>query len=156
MAKVKLRLNFKDIVPTIQKGLKKAAFDALVLLIRAQIRKGISPVEKIGRFTKYSDSYRSAIKKGYGEAEKKNKQVSPVNMTLDGEMLESLSSEPKGEGVRLFFEDKKASFHNDQGAGKSKTIRRLLPTEPGEQFTTNIQRKFRDICKAVVQRAKFK
>lgn len=156
MAKVKIRLKLKDIVPTIERGLQKASFDAFVLAVRAQIRKGISPVAQIGRFIRYSESYRSAIKKQYGDASKKERQVSPVNMTLSGEMMNSLKTEKSGSGQRLFFEDKKAIFHDAQGAGKSKTIRRLLPTQNGETFTNVLLRKFRDICRAVVQRSKFK
>lgn len=156
MAKVKVKLKLKDIVPVIKRNLQKASFDAFILAIRAQIRKGISPVAQIGRFVKYSDSYRSAIKKQYGEAAKKEKQVSPVNMTLDGTMLNSLDHEPSKNGKRLFFGDKKAIYHDAQGAGKSKTIRRLLPTQNGETFTNVLLRKFRDICRAVVQRSKFK
>lgn len=156
MAKVKVKLKLKDIVPVIEKNLQKASFDAFVLAVRAQIRKGISPVAQIGRFIRYSESYREAIKKQYGEAAKKEKQVSPVNMTLSGDMLKSLKTEKSDKGQRLFFEDPKAIFHDAQGAGKSKTIRRLLPTQNGETFTNVLLRKFRDICRAVVQRSKFK
>jgi hypothetical protein len=40
----------------------------------------------------------------------------------------------------VWFSDKKAKYHNDEGAGKSKVIRRMLPKD-GEDFSRNIQNK---------------
>ena len=153
MAKIKLNLKLKDAVSLIERNLKKASFDGLIIIIRESIRKGISPVAQIGRFTKYSESYRAAIKDGYVEFKDK---VSPVNLTQTGVMVDSLDQRSKGNNVELFYKDEKAIFHNDKGAGKSKVIRRILPSNSGETFTTVILRKFVAICKKVVEDSKLK
>lgn len=104
----------------------------LVRTIQDLVRKGISPVDKQGRFQRYSDSYRKAIKKRWI----KKRGVSPVNLTLTGEMLGSLESVESGKSVFLRFNDRKARYHQD---GTSKMpMRRLLPEMKGEVFTKRI------------------
>lgn len=104
----------------------------LVRTIQDLVRKGISPVDKQGRFQRYSDSYRKAIKNKWI----KKQGVSPVNLTLTGEMLGSLESVESGNKVFLRFNDKKARYHQD---GTSKMpMRRLLPEMKGELFTKRI------------------
>jgi hypothetical protein len=120
------------------------------------IRKGVSPVNKEGRFKRYSQSYRDAIdgkvrfwtsktgqviaakpprrerfELGFGEGKKK----SPVSMTRSGKMLRSLTARLSGKSVFLVFDDKKAVYH-DMGTEKM-PARRLLPRD-GERFTDRL------------------
>ena len=156
MAKSRVDLSgLKKSIAEIKKTVSASFFKALVFEIRKLISKvGTSPVEGVGRFQKYSESYTEAIKK---DGLKVGKKRSPVNMTLTGEMVYSLEAKDSGEGkVVIQFTDPKATFHNDQGAGKSKTIRRLLPTEPGERFTTRINREVVKAFKEIVKKSKLK
>ena len=57
-----------------------------------------------------------------------NKAVRPVNLKLSGVMLESLQSANTVNGFAVFFNDPLAFIHSVKGAGKSKTIRKVMPT----------------------------
>lgn len=103
----------------------------LIRTIQDLVRKGISPVDKYGRFQKYSDSYRKAIKNRWI----KKQRVSPVNLYLTGEMMGSLEAVESGEKLFLRFNDKKARYHQD---GTSKMPQRKLFPEQGEVFTKRI------------------
>lgn len=153
--KVKTTLKLKESVKKVKDSIRRESFDELIEAIKNVIRKGISPVEGAGRFTRYSESYRDAIKKGYEVVSDKQGKVSPVDMTLSGDMLRSLKSKPGDEGRVLEFEDEKADYHNNQGAGKAKTIRRLLPTENGEKFSNVVQNKFVKAVKDLVKKIRF-
>lgn len=104
----------------------------LIRTIQDLIRKGISPVEGKGRFQRYSQSYRTAIKKGYV----KKRGVSPVDLFVTGEMLGSLKAINQGKKVILKFDDKKARYHQD-GTDKMPE-RRVLPEKAGEKFTKRV------------------
>lgn len=104
----------------------------LIRIIQDIIRKGISPVDKEGRFEKYSDSYRKDIKAGYYPT----KKVSPVNLYLTGDMMASLRFIEIGSKLYLQFEDEKAAWHN-KGSGNL-PIRKLLPTGSSETFNKRI------------------
>lgn len=117
-------------------------------LIKDAISKGISPVnQKKGlgkkntggksRFQKYSQSYIDT----FGTASAPNKKERPVNLNLTGALIKSLSVQKKKDYVEVEFKDEKAVWHNDEGAGKSEVIRRLLPTGENEEFSRNIQNK---------------
>jgi hypothetical protein len=57
----------------------------------------------------------------------------------------------KGNGVAwVGFADKKAIYHDKLGAGKSKVIRRLLPTRQGEKFISNIDKDIRNLARLSV------
>lgn len=105
----------------------------LVRTIQDLVRKGISPVEGQGRFQRYSQSYRDAIKAGYVKGKR---SVSPVNLTKTGEMLGSVESVEKGGKVFVRINDKKARYHQD-GTDKM-PMRRILPENSGETFTKRI------------------
>ena len=150
MAKIRIKTSYQNIVKDAKKQFKANRLKVLVDLIKELITKGISPVEGGGRFKRYSESYREQISKEYGQAEKKNRQLSPVNMTLTGDMMKSLDIKDKGDQVFIEFDDPKAYFHNDAGAGKSKTIRRLLPNRDGERFSRNVQNRFVEIVKTII------
>jgi len=107
------------------------------------IKRGNSPVKGERRFVDYSDSYKAAIRGevrfftdkqgkvrpilggavglGYG------KKLRPINLTLSGKMLNSVKGRVTDRGISLWFTSPIAKYHNIEGAGKSKTIRRMLP-----------------------------
>lgn len=108
------------------------------------ISKGISPVKGEGRFKKYSDVYRDAIKKGRYPG----KRQRPVNLKLTGELLNSLKVETKQNKIIIRFNNPLADIHTNQGAGKSKTIRKMLPQD-GEVFSDVI---FEEIIKILEEK----
>ena len=67
------------------------------------------------------------------------KRRSPVNLTLSGQLLDSIFSKITKEGLVIGFKDKLADIHNRQGASKKKVVRRILPTQKGEKFSRVIQ-----------------
>ena len=120
---------------------------------------GVSPVRG-ERWKKYSQSYKDVIR-GLATFRKGKdgkvrfsptrdqafmdlatigggKSVSPVNLKLTGTLWKSLKISTTGRLIIVAFEDALAIIHNQLGAGKSKAIRRLLPTEPNEKFNENI------------------
>lgn len=71
------------------------------------------------------------------------KKVSPVNLRYSGGLHKSLNVKTAGGFLSNFrlvvrFKNKLADIHNRKGAGKSKVIRRLLPTKNGEKFNRRI------------------
>jgi hypothetical protein len=72
-----------------------------------------------------------------------NKKPRPVNMKLSGKMLNSLKHRINKKSLTVYFDDKKAVYHNVDGAGKSKVLRRLLPRR-GEEFSRLIQKKINE------------
>lgn len=104
--------------------------------IPKQMDKGKSPVRG-GRWDKpYSDSYKKAIQR----AEIPGKSVSPVNLRVSGQLHDSLRVQVLAKKLIVKFTDFLADIHNKQGAGKSKAIRRMLPTESGETWNATITR----------------
>lgn len=109
--------------------------------ITKEIKSGKSPVQG-QKFEPYSKNY----------AQRTGKNRRKVDMTLTGKMLRSLKAKLRKDGVvSLFFTDKKAKYHNEEGAGKSKVIRRLLPLE-GEVFKRKIMDHFRNILRKVARK----
>lgn len=153
---------------TIKKGrLKKIVRDTGVNYIRgaktlldrkivSEMKKGKSPV-KNGRWdAPYSQSYKDVLKGKVSFRKIKGatipfkspdlniiglgKRISPVNLKLSGQLHNSLSTIIKGFSLIIDFKDKLAKIHNKLGAGASKAIRRMLPTEKGEDFNDEIDR----------------
>jgi hypothetical protein len=117
--------------------------------IKSSIKRGVSPVKGFGRFVKYSQVYRDAIKsKRYS---KFAKRVRPVNLKLSGELLKSLLVKITKPGISISFDNKLADIHNREGAGKSKTVRRILPTKPGEQFSRSITTRLKEVLDRVAR-----
>lgn len=148
----KIKKNFKDLenlIPKVRKEfLRQSKRDLKKLVIDESISKGISPVEGQGKFEKYSKSYKEAIKAGrYSQY---SKTISPVNMKLSGDMLESFFVEDNGNSLKIGFDHELAEIHNDKGAGQSKVIRRLLPTKQGEKFKRSILRGILDLLDSAV------
>ena len=123
--------------------------------ILADMNKSISPVKGKGKWIRYSASY---IKKIQGELGITwGKQVSPVNLKLSGELHNSLKVFGVGllsktYVLRIQFDDFLADIHNRRGASKKKVIRRLLPTENGEEFNYGLTRVLLNSLKASVGR----
>lgn len=153
MAKVKVKIqsNLKEKLKSNLETAKTEIAARVLPEIRQRIEAGFSPVEFGGeknlntgggkRFIGYSESYSEQIENGWLPYEKK---LRPVNMTLSDQMLDSLYSRIVRNGVEIGFTDEKAEYHNTEGAGKSKVIRRLLP-KAGERFTPEIQNMIVDI-----------
>lgn len=91
-------------------------------------------------------SFAQSFEKGLGVGKVK----SPVNMSVRGEMLKTLSSKATNDYTDIFFKSPIAKFHNDLGAGKSKVIRPLLPTKPGQRFSDLINRKLNDLLRSLL------
>lgn len=151
MAKITIKKGFMNIPKKVKEKFRAAQLSYLVGLIKELYQKGISPVRGGGRFKRYSDSYREQIKRGTGEAGLKNNQVSPVNLTLTGEMGDSLKVRDSGGRTFVEFDDPKAYFHNTSGVGKSRVIRRLLPDRQGEKFSREIEQRILDSVRAIVK-----
>ena len=79
-------------------------------------------------------------------------------MVLTGKMLESdLVAKGDNKGtLEIKFKGKIARYHNDEGAGRGKVIRRLLPTKNGETFKKVIMqriiKRLNQLVKSLTQR----
>lgn len=137
----KVTTDFSDAIKQIQKfsqiGARSAA-ETLKEEVISEISQGRSPVKRAGgRFAAYSPSYKKAIDKG--RYKQFNKRKRPVNLILSGELLNSVFTQVLTRTkIRIGFNNPLADIHNRQGAGKSKVVRRMLPTNEGETFTDNI------------------
>ena len=139
----------QQVIQEYRKVVKKSDFQQVI--VRNNIQKGVSPV-KGKRFERYSDTYLNKIKKRQtGVA---FKAVSPINMTLTGKMLKSffLKKKPEKSSSVIGFDNDLADIHNRQGSGKSKTVRRLLPTNRGEEFNRDIDRFIFRLYETVIER----
>jgi len=177
----KVKVNVKtDKIKKKVKAYKKEAMKVMAKEIKKQILTeilgGRSPVKGQGRFVKYSDSYKDAIDgKSTFRTNKNTKNVfkitnpdkahdyteifrlyskrkRPVNLKVTGQLLASLFSKPEGNDVKFGFTDPLFDIHNNKGAGKSKTIRRMLPTEQGETFNRSITLRIREVVNAVAKK----
>jgi hypothetical protein len=105
----------------------------LIRNIKTTIQSGNSPVKESGRFVEYSPSYKKAILRGVYPG----KRLRPVNLTLTGRMMNSLIARNTNTGFTLYFTNKLAKIHSQIGAGKSRTIRKVMPGR-GESFKKSI------------------
>lgn len=151
------------LLESIRKDFAKTAPNQIRKTVLRDISKGISPVKGFNKFQKYSKSYKDVIlgrgtfRKFGGktvymqgvrddfllEAASPKKKTSPVTMRLTGQLYNALKVFTNGdyrEKFRLVFDwrDFLADIHNRRGAGKSKVVRRLLPTNSGEEFSKEI------------------
>jgi hypothetical protein len=139
-------IDFKQLQRKVIKDAAKSKLPEVIKeSILGKIAKGISPVRGIGRFKKYSQSYRDAIGRGVYTGKRKR----PVNLKLSGDMINSFYVRAFKDGFKVGFTDEKADYHNRTGPGGKKSARRrLLPTRRGSRFTKSI---IRDIIKAIKQ-----
>lgn len=150
MARAKFKFNdgrkFKRLIRDLKKEIPETLRDSIL----KDIGGGRSPVKGKDRFKQYSDGYKKKIKGGKDVFSLK--RIRPINMTLTGEMISSFFSRLKGNTIVIGFDDPKADFHNRLGAGKSKVVRRLLPTQSGEEFNRSIQTDLRDTLNRVANK----
>jgi len=144
---IRLQRQLKDV----KKQFAGAAKRAVVNEIRKSILRGVTPVKGVTprRFEKYSDSYKDAIESGQVVGKSR---VRPVNLKVTGKLLRDLKSKRKGTKIIVFFDNVLADIHNRLGAGKAKTIRRILPTKEGEELSTNIMKNLRRILVKTVRK----
>jgi hypothetical protein len=154
--KIKINFNLKKNMQQAKDAFFSDVLKIIVSEIKSFIAKGISPVSGKTRYDRYSDSYREGIK---GRKIEGKTKVSPVNLKQTGKMLESLRAEKVTRGVKVSFSDEKAKYHDIDGAGKAKTIRRLLPNTGGrdgelfnKRLMDNIIKVFKDNLKKFVNR----
>lgn len=149
-ARVKKRITFdKKLRKAIKKAGSRSTGKKLRSLILATIRRGRSPVQG-GRWDKpYSVSYSNAIKSGRVFPKFR---TSPVNLKVSSELHRSLSVDPIPKGYDIEFSDFTAIFHDREGAGKAKAIRRMLPHR-GEKFIPEIMRLFKRFVRQRIRRA---
>jgi hypothetical protein len=155
-------LKGSPIISEIRKDFNTRGPNTFRKAILADMNKSISPVKGKGKWVKYSESYIKQIKGELGFFTKDNKvipvtnpqinlgqlwdkQVSPVNLKLSGELHNSLKVFGVGllskvYVLRVQFNDFLADIHNRRGASKKKVIRRLLPTESNEEFNYGLTR----------------
>ena len=130
----------------IQSEFRKQAEKEFGKELNEKIMAGTSPVKGQGRFPEYSVSYKLAIqtRKKYKDL---GKRLRPVNLNLKGDLLDSqrVSISDK-DGVKVAYTDKKAVWHNTEGAGKSKVLRRMLPTNKGEEFSQTLMRTLKKLA----------
>lgn len=160
-AKIKKRLKALSFSEQAKPRFFKIIDKIIPKMIVDYIQKGISPVKmksaKIqntgnkNRFIEYSELYKSGM--GKGKSDMRAKRQRPVNLTLTGKMLKSIKSMKKKNSVKIWFSDKKAVYHNDEGAGKAGVIRRMLPRE-GEQWAVKIERKIVEALEKAIRLSK--
>lgn len=152
MAKVTFKFNDKRKFKKLTDRIKAELPDILRDSILKDIGGGRSPVKGKKKFVKYSDGYLKQIKKGKGVFGVKSKR--PVNMTLTGEMISSFFVKLKTKSFFIGFDDPKADYHNrlGVGTGKSKVIRRLLPTIRGEKFNRSITLDMKEYLRRVAKK----
>lgn len=152
-------LKGSPMISEIRKEFNKRGPNDFRKAMLADMNKSISPVKGQGKWIRYSESYIKAIQGELGQTWDKN--VSPVNLKLSGELHNSLKVYGVGflskvYVLRVQFTDFLADIHNRRGASKKKVIRRLLPTENGEQFnyglTQVLLRSLRDSVGRVVKK----
>ena len=148
----KVRTDFKDAKKQIEEFRRKSKPELRKVLkeeIVGSIERGVSPVKGFGRFPTYSSSYKDAIDSGRYRQFSKRKR--PVNLKLTGQLLKSFFVRISKRGIQLGFDNKLADIHNNRGAGKSKTVRRMLPTQEGEDFNRSITIRIREVLSRVAK-----
>lgn len=156
--KTRKRLIALTIAERVKEPFKKNVKKFIKEEVVKSIERGVSPVEKGGkdpksssgqlRYKGYSDIYKKQMRTRY-----KNKKQRPVNLKLTGKLLRSIKAKYTKEGVRVWFTDKKAKYHDKLGAGKSKVIRRMIPHD-GEKFNAGISRKIVNALKEAIKSSK--
>lgn len=150
------------LIQEVKKDFKEKAPPKIRETVLSDIRKGISPVKGLGKYLKYSDSYKIKIRnsKKFKSEANPTKNRSPVNLRHTGKLHQHFQVYPTGStrgSFRLAFDwpHRLADIHNNQGASKKKVVRRLLPTKQGEEFNVKIERKiFNELKESVKYVAK--
>jgi hypothetical protein len=81
-----------------------------------------------------------------------NKKRSPVNLKVTGDLINSFKAKILPDRVRIRFDNEKFVYHNNEGVGKSKIKRRMLPTESGEKFNLAIMTTLKESLTFLIQK----
>lgn len=148
MAKVRINTpSLDNLIETIYKAIVKVNESKLKkVIVDDSIALGISPVKGEGKYQKYSQSYKDAIKNG--RYKKFSKTISPVTLKLSGKLHDSFYVDKTSTGMVIGFKNKLAHIHTVEGAGKSKVIRKMLPVKDGEDFKPVIKKEIINLLKA--------
>ena len=133
-----------------QADFRKEVAQAFGEEINRTIESGTSPVKGEGRFKDYSDSYKSRIQGK--KMQNLGKRLRPVNLKVTGELLDSQRVTIGPNGVNVRYTDEKFIYHNETGAGKSRVLRRMLPTRAGEEFSRALTKWLRDTAQKIVRK----
>jgi len=148
--KIQKRLRVLSLLETTREDFKKEIHKNFREALLELLEKGLTPVKRTGnRHAPYSESYRKAIKAGRVPGKFK---VSPVDLKQTGALHNSVVIDISGENPRVTFTDEKAFWHNNEGVGKSKVKRRLLPDGSGEEFTLVLFRKILEALKTAIRK----
>jgi hypothetical protein len=130
--KVTKSLTLKTLIPDIKKEFfNSIGADLLEEEVRDTLKSGKTTVKGGGAWKQYNAEYADKEKGG---------RRKPVDMTGTGKMLDSLEVRPTKSSYVIRFKSIIADYHNRLGAGKSKVIRRLLPSNRGERFIPSIEK----------------
>ena len=88
----------------------------------------------------------SSLESRYG------KRKSPVNLKLTNDMLKSAKTEWTEKGVRVYFTDEKAEWHDNGVPENNLPARRLLPSKSGEEFNRNIFNRIMEAIKKALKK----
>jgi len=154
MAKIKKSLNRPTFFPRAIKRFKEKTKVKLKQAIIDKIQGGESPVSKETGGTKGKGDWKKSNQYTKEYARQKGVSRSAVDMTVTGKMLRSLKFRLTKNGLVIWFSSSIAKYHNSMGAGKSRVIRRLLPTKKGERFTPDLMRLLRKILKSEINSAR--
>jgi hypothetical protein len=148
----KVEVNLKGVFKKISQ-FQRTAINALQRPLKreivASINRGFSPVAGQGRFAKYSTSYKRSIKRG--QYSQFSKRRSPVNLRLSGKLLASIFSKRMGRKLVIGFDNELADIHTNKGAGKSKTIRKMLP-QGNERLSKSIRLRLQQVLDQVARK----
>ena len=142
----KLVRSTSSLVPEVRKEFRRIGPKSIRQKLLQNVRAGLSPVDGKGRFKKYSKGYRDEIRRARSKRMREanpKKRPTKVTLNLSGTLHRSLKLFTSGgftETFKLVFDwdNFLADIHNNLGAGKSKIVRRILPTKKGETFNESI------------------
>ena len=171
MSKVTIKTDFglSKNLNKIRRSFKRQSCPLYEKTIKRDIAAGVSPVRGQRLFKKYSQSYKDGIRgkvkfrtingrvipMAGPDPRLKGKALSPVNLKLTGKMMRSLFCRVNGNRTNIGFKSKIADFHNRLGIPRKSGInivRRMLPTNRGEDFNRSIEIAIQRLLDTIVRR----
>lgn len=147
MAKVTISLKKAVNLRSINKSAHGDIAKSVVDEMKRMILSGISPVKGVRRFVQYA-AVRNKNQKDYPFSVKNKfpqKSKTPVNLTLSGQFLDTLSYKANDKGSTIGHIDPSRrtrdlfESHND-GLNKRVPQRKYLPNIRGEEYSVSIMR----------------